>query len=107
MFRRGIHEVYPIRDPTEHFPVALVYLRRREVELGLSFARGGKKAFPHEERRGRNTHRRVMVKSSPSSSFVLIEAYLILEFLVVPLDAPTKFGNTNQFLELKGVRQRR
>jgi len=37
-----------------------------------------------------------MVKAAPSAPLVVPEANFLLEFLIVTLDAPTKFGRVDQ-----------
>jgi hypothetical protein len=48
-----------------------------------------------------------MVKASPCSAFKVVKANLLLEFLVVPLDAPPQLGESNQLAVRHGRRQRR
>jgi hypothetical protein len=40
--------------------------------------------------------RGVMVEASPCSAFEVIEADLLLELLIVALDAPAKFGEPHE-----------
>lgn len=75
------------------------YFRDWELELGSSFARGGKKALPDQERVCGNAEGRVVVEAAPSSALVVMETKLVLELLVITLDAPPEFGGAHQFLE--------
>ena len=38
-----------------------------------------------------------MVKASPAASFVVTQSEFLLQFLIVPLDDPTMFGQMHQF----------
>ncbi len=38
-----------------------------------------------------------MVKTAPVAAFKMAQAKLLLEFLVIALDAPTQFGDRHQF----------
>src|ERR1700741_4753910 len=52
-------------------------------------ARGGKSGpFGHQESISGNAHRRVMMEPSPASSFEMTEPDLLLQLLIVALDAP-------------------
>lgn len=46
--------------------------------------------------------RDVMVKTAPGASLEVVEAYLLLQLLVVALDAPTEFHQTDQFASARG-----
>ena len=39
------------------------------------------------------------MKAAPTSSFIMAEAELLLELLVVPLDPPAQLGKSNEALE--------
>src|SRR5215813_12856493 len=55
----------------------------------------------------RDAERRVMVKTSPSSSFEVTEPDLLLELLVIALDAPAQLGVVDQPTEADVVWKRR
>ena len=46
-----------------------------------------------QESVGCDAERHVMVKASPASTFIVIEAQFLLEFLIVALDPPAQFGS--------------
>ena len=48
-----------------------------------------------------------MVEASPASSFIMIEAEFLLEFLIVALDPPAHFGGGDERLEVGVGRQGR
>ena len=48
---------------------------------------------------GRNTQRGVVMETLPTPPFVVRESELLLEFLVVPLDAPAHLGDEDQVLQ--------
>ena len=47
---------------------------------------------------GRDAQGGVMMETLPASALVMREAELLLEFLVVPLDAPAHLGDEDQLL---------
>ena len=49
----------------------------------------------------------MVVKASPASSFIMIEAEFLLEFLIVALDPPAHFGGCDERLEVGIGRQGR
>ena len=49
----------------------------------------------------------MVVKASPASSFIVIEAEFLLEFLIVALDPPAHFGGCDELLEVGVGRQGR
>jgi hypothetical protein len=48
-----------------------------------------------------------MVEAAPPSSFIVAEPDLLLEVLIVALDAPAQLGDIDQSAEQDGFRQRR
>ena len=55
----------------------------------------------------RNTQCGVMMKATPVSSLVMAQAELLFNLLVVPLNAPAHFGDSDQFYKRCGSGQRR
>jgi hypothetical protein len=54
----------------------------------------------------RNTERGVMVETPPASPFKMIEPQLVLQLLVVPLDAPAQHRELDQIGARRRGRQR-
>src|SRR3984885_15933138 len=48
-----------------------------------------------------------MMEAAPSAPFVVPEPDLLLEFLIVPFDAPTQLGEVDELAEADVRRQRR
>src|ERR1700758_974806 len=48
-----------------------------------------------------------MMEAAPAASLVVPEPDFLLEFLIVPLNAPPQLGNIDQPLEADALRQRR
>ena len=48
-----------------------------------------------------------MVKAAPAAAFVVRQPDLLLELLIVALDAPTQFGGIDQIVERNIMRQGR
>ena len=48
-----------------------------------------------------------MVKASPAPAFVVAEPQLLLELLIIPLNAPAQFGRVNQLADCDRLRQGR
>ena len=46
------------------------------------------------------------MEAAPAASFVVTEPDLLLELLIVTLDAPTQLGEVDEPLEADGLRQR-
>lgn len=40
-----------------------------------------------------------MMKASPAAAFIVAKADLLLEFLIIPLDAPAQFSGIDEMLE--------
>ena len=53
----------------------------------------------NEKAVGRNTQRGVMMEALPAPPFVVREPELLIEFLVVPLDAPAHLGDEDQVFQ--------
>src|SRR5260370_8296534 len=46
------------------------------------------------------------METAPTASLEMPEAEFLLEFLVIALDAPAQFGESHEFLDRRGSRQR-
>ena len=55
---------------------------------------------------GRDAQGRVMMEATPTPAFIMGQAKLLLEILVVALNAPTHLGHRHQTFELGVGRQR-
>ena len=63
-------------------------------------SRGGKsRPFGDQESISGNAHRRVMMEPSPASSFEMTEPDLLLQLLIIALDAPAHHGDIDHALE--------
>ena len=62
----------------------------------LSSEGGDRTPFGDQESVGCDAERHVMVKASPASTFIVIEAQFLLEFLIVALDPPAQFGSFHE-----------
>src|SRR6202051_4068217 len=60
---------------------------------------GNRLPLGDQESIGRDTQRAVMVETSPAAPFIVAEPDLLLEVLVVPLDAPAHFGDVDELPE--------
>ena len=56
--------------------------------------------FGDQESVGRDAESHVVVKASPASSFIVIEAKFLLELLIVALDPPAHFGGYDEPLKV-------
>ena len=65
------------------------------------------KTICQQEAVGGNTQGGVMMKATPAPSLVVAQAELLLQFLVVPLNAPAHLGHPDQFDKRSIDRQRR
>jgi hypothetical protein len=72
------------------------YDKLREQPGGARSRGGNRLPFGDQETVGGDAHDGVMVKASPSASFEMPEADLLLEFLIVALDAPAQLGGVDQ-----------
>ena len=69
---------------------------------------GGNRFSPgDQESVGRNAKGGVMVEAAPSPSFKMSQPDLLLEFLIVPLNAPAQLGKIDKPAEADLCRQRR
>ena len=72
-------------------------------QRGGTRSRGGNcLPLADQESVGCDAQRGVMVKASPSPPFKMAEPYLLLEVLIVTLDAPAQLGQIDQTME-RGV----
>ena len=77
------------------------------AEVSGARRRGGKSApFGDQESISGNAHGGVMVESSPASPFEMPEPDLLLELLIVALDAPAHHGDIDHALESDVLGQR-
>src|ERR1700694_5631647 len=73
---------------------------------GGKISRGGNRLlFGDQESVRRDAHRGMMVEATPPASFVVPEPDLLLELLIIALDAPPQLGGVDQIAE--GVVSRR
>jgi hypothetical protein len=77
--------------------------RRTVASVHGVLRRGEKRPSKGEETVCDCAERSVMMKSSPGSPFVVVEAELLLELLIVALDAPAKLGQVHESLERRCV----
>jgi hypothetical protein len=47
-----------------------------------------------------------MVKAAPASAFVMTQSEFLLEFLIIPFNDPTLFGECHQILQFRACRER-
>src|SRR3954469_24043392 len=88
-------------------PDRLGYRTGRD-KRGAVGSRGGKRRpFLNQEAVGCDAERGVMVKASPAPAFVVAEPQLLLELLIIPLNAPAQFGRVNQLADCDRLRQGR
>lgn len=59
----------------------------------------GEQALSHQQAVGGNAQAGVVMESSPATSFVMVQATVLLQILVVTLDAPAPMGGANQLVE--------
>jgi hypothetical protein len=69
--------------------------------------RGGKTVpLSNQEPVSRNAQRRVVVESAPVSAFEVSQTQLLFQFLVIPFDDPSLFGDLDQSFD-RGIRRQR
>jgi len=68
------------------------------------FLRG--ESLGDQESVGRDAQRRVMVEAAPASPLEVTKADLLLEFVVVALNAPAQLGNIDELTEANIRRKR-
>ena len=74
-----------------------VKLRERR---GATSCRGGNRLpLGDQEAVGGDAQRGVMMEATPAAPFIVAEPDLLLEFLIVALDAPAQFGGIDQIDE--------
>lgn len=73
--------------------------RRRWLQGKKSRAFGGDESISGDAQGG------MVVKSSPTSPFEVVDADLVFEFLVIPLDPPTHMDGGDEFLQGRRARQ--
>jgi len=59
----------------------------------------GDEAFCHQESVGRDAQGGMVVKPPPASPFVVPEAEVLFQILIVALDAPALVGDADEFVE--------
>ena len=67
--------------------------------------RGGKLALDSQETVGNRAESGVVVKAAPASPFIMAEADLLLELLIVALDPPAQLGKIDEAIEGDVVRK--
>jgi len=86
--------------------VTFGYDRLREQPGGARSRGGNRLRFGDQETVGGDAHGGVMVKAEPSASFEMPEADLLLELLIVALDAPAQLGGVDKTAERDGFSAR-
>ncbi len=67
----------------------------------------GDEAFGHQEAVGGDAQAGMMVKPSPATPFVVVQAAVLFEVLVVTLDTPALVGDANERVDRHVFRRRR
>jgi hypothetical protein len=75
--------------------------RRGVSPLDRRERRGKTAPFGHQEPIGRNAESSVVVKTAPASSFIMSQSEFLFQFLVIALDYPAMFGQSDQILKLQ------
>src|SRR3712207_515298 len=86
-------------------PEALGKRRCLAPSRGEAGLRGKKAALGHEEAVGCDAKAGMMMEAAPTAAFVVTEADLLLELLVVALDQPAGLGGVDQVLQRGAGRQ--
>src|SRR6202165_6166563 len=81
--------------------------RSRENDSAAPLRGGNAAPFGDQEAVGCDAHGGVVVEAAPSSPFEVAEPHLLLEILVVALDAPAHHGDVDETIERDASRQRR
>src|SRR6202163_4174081 len=76
--------------------VTVGYDKLREQRCGTRSRGGNRLPLGDQESVGRDAQRGVMVEAAPSAPFIMAEPDLLLEFLIVALDAPAQLGEIDQ-----------
>src|SRR3954470_19923970 len=87
--------------------VTVGYDKFREQPGGARSRGGNGLRFGDQETVGGDAHGGVMVKAEPSAPFEMPEADLLLELLIIALDAPAQLGSVDQIAERGVSRQGR
>src|SRR6266511_2690709 len=83
------------------------YGKFREQRGGTRSRGGNRLPFGDQESVGRDAHGGVMMKAEPPAAFKVAQPDLLLEFLIVALDAPAQLGGVDQIAEWDVLRQGR
>src|ERR1700704_1975720 len=83
------------------------YGRLREQCGGTRSTGGNRLPLGDQESVGCDAQRGVMMKAAPAASLIVSEPDLLLELLIVALDAPAQFGEIDQLAEADLLRQGR
>ena len=81
--------------------------RLREEDFAAPFRGGNGAPLGDQEAVGGDAHGGVMVEAAPASSFEVAEPDLLLELLIVALDAPAHHGDVDEAVECHVGWQRR
>ena len=65
-----------------------------------------REALGEQEAICRDAQRGMVMKTAPTAPFEMVQSELLLEFLIVALDAPPQFRHPHQFLERRAGRER-
>ena len=79
--------------------------RRTIANVQRGRLRGGKLALESQETVSNRAERGVVVEAAPCAAFEMVEPDLALHLLVVALDAPSKFRETDQLVLASGARR--
>ena len=74
---------------------------------GTSSTGGNRLPLGDQEAVGRDGQRRMVMKAAPSAALEMAQPNLLLELLIIALDAPAQFGDVDQAIEGDGVWERR
>ena len=74
---------------------------------GTSSTGGNRLPLGDQEAVGRDAQRRMVMKAAPSAAFKMAQPNLLLELLIIALDAPAQFGDVDQVIEGYRVWERR
>ena len=70
---------------------------------GTSSTGGNRLPLGDQEAVGRDAQRRMVMKAAPSAALEMAQPNLLLELLIIALDAPAQFGDVDQAIEGEGV----
>ena len=89
----------------------VIFKNRRRLASGVaSFSSAGLfggDPLGHQESVGRNVRSSVVVEPPPAATFVRAQAEVLLQVLVVALDAPMLMGDADQLVDRRLLGQRR